>query len=408
MGTDLELARRMSGKVAVVGVGETDYASDYRGPDGATRRRGATGAHDSYGLAAIAFSRALAESGLDKSEIDGVIVSGSIRSEVTCELLGLQPTWGSTLSGGVDAIVPLAVMGIMAGQCKTVALIMGNNQRSTNLQYGGNTQPGGGAARLHRLGEDYYHTWGFSSPGAQHAMMWQHYMDVYGRREEELYVVPSNSRRHAQRNPNAVMNGRAMDFETWWNSAYIAKPLRMMDYCMINDGGTCIILRRADLCAELPHNDVVVSGFSWETVAHSSQLKDRVGDNYYAKTKAAADSCYAMGGVTAKDISHFQVYDGFSDILVWATEAFGFCGRGEALDFMGKNGETLDIDGALPCMTSGGLHSESYLHGWNHQVEAIRQLRGGLGERQVKDANVSVYVHPGGEGPHTVMYRRAD
>jgi len=399
MGNDFEALRKVSGQVAVVGVGDTDYGADYR-LGGATRRRGAPGDKDAYGLAAVALARALEDSGLKKEDIDGVVVGGSLQSEPACELLGLTPTWGSMLSGLADATVPLAVMALMAGQCNTVALIMGNDQRSTNLQYGGPQ------SRIGRLGEFYYHPWGFSSPGAQSALIWQRYMDVYNRREEELFVVPSNSRRHAMMNPNAVFQ-KELTFEDWYNSRYIAKPLRLYDYCMINDGGVCLILTKVDRAKDLKKHPVLVKGFSWETVKHSSQLKDRVGDLYYTKTKASADACYEMSGLTPKDVSHFQVYDAFSDMLVWTLEAHSFCGRGEALDFMGKNGEHIDIDGVLPCETSGGLHSESYLHGWNHQVEAVRQLRWETGARQVKDAQTSMYNHPGGEGPHTLMYQRA-
>ena len=161
------------------------------------------------------------------------------------------------------------------------------------------------------------------------------------------------------------------------------------------------------MASDTAKHPVLVTGFSWETVRHSSQLLDRVGDHSYTKTKAAADACYQMGSVGPKDISHFQVYDAFSDILVWSLEAFSFCKRGEALDFIGPNAENIGIDGDLPCMTSGGLHSEAYLHGWNHQVEAVRQLRHEAGTRQVKNAEISLYTHNGGEGPHTVMYRRA-
>ena len=200
---------------------------------------------------------------------------------------------------------------------------------------------------------------------------------------------------------------KELKFEDWYNSRYIAKPLRLYDYCMINDGGTCIILTKADRAKDLKKHPVLVKGFSWETVMHSSQLKDRVGDTYYTKTKASADACYEMAQMTPKDVTHFQVYDAFSDMLVWTLEGHSFCKRGEALDFMGKNGENIDIDGILPCETSGGLHSESYLHGWNHQVEAVRQLRWEAGERQVKDVQTSMYNHPGGEGPHTLMYQRA-
>lgn len=400
MAYDFDLMSKISRKVAVVGVGDTDYGADYRQANGAARRRGEAGKLDSYGLAALAFSRALADSGLKKSDIDGVVVSGPIQSEVACEYLGLTPNWGSTLNGLSDAIIPLAVMAIMSGHCTTVAVIKGDAQRSNRVEWGGPRQ------RVGRLGEQYYHPWGFSSPGAQHALMWQHYMDVYGKKEEDLFVIPSNSRKFAQMNPNAVMYGRPMTFESWWESPYIAKPLRLFDYCIINDGGTCLILRRADMCSDLPHNDVVVAGFSWETVMHSSGLRDRVGDQYYTKVKAAADACYAMAGIGPQEVSHFQVYDAFSDILVWSLEAMGFCGKGEALDFVGPEGQNIFLGGDLPCMTSGGHQSDCYLQGWAQQAEAVRQLRHSCGERQVQDAEVSLYVHPGGEGPHTVMYQR--
>ena len=400
MAYDTDLMRKVSGKVAVVGIGDTDYGKDYRQANGATRRRGEPGERDSYGLAALAFSRALADSGLKKSDIDGVVVSGPISSEVTCEYLGLTPNWGSTLSGLSDAIIPLAVMAIMSGHCTTVALIKGDDQRSRRTEWGGPR------SQIGRLGEVYFHPWGFSSPGAQHALMWQRYMDIYGKKEEDLFVVPSNARKWANMNPNAVMHGRELTFDSWWASEYIAKPLRLLDYTMINDGGTCMILRRADLSTDLPHNDVVVSGFSWETVSHSSQLGDRVGDHSYAKIKAAADACYAMGEVGPEDIDHFQVYDAFSDILIWSLEGMGFCGKGEAIDFMGPNGENIFLGGELPSMTSGGHQSDCYLQGWSQQTEAVRQLRHACGERQVQGAENSLYVHPGGEGPHTVMYRR--
>lgn len=155
MAYDFDLMRKISGKVAVVGVGETDYGADYRQSSGATRRRGTAGELDGYGLAAVAFSRALKDSGLKKSDIDGVVVSGPIASEPTCEYLGLTPNWGSTFNGLSDAIIPMAVMAIMSGHCTTVAVIKGDDQRSVNTQFGGP------ASRITRLGEQMYHPWGF-------------------------------------------------------------------------------------------------------------------------------------------------------------------------------------------------------------------------------------------------------
>ena len=398
MAYDLDKLRAVSGKVAVVGVGDTNYGEDYRN-NGATRRRGAPGAKDAYTYAAEAFAMALAESGLKKSDIDGVVTDGGLKTEVTCELFGLTPTWPT--SGGADGMIPQAVMAIMGGHCNTVALIKGTTQRADNTQWGGE-QAGRG-----RLGEYYFNPWGFNSQGAQSALMWQHYMDVYGRKEEELFRVPYNARRHAMRNPKAVFRTE-LTFENWWNSRYIAAPLRLFDYTMINDGGSCLILRRADMISGLKQHPVLVNGFSWETARHASGLMDRVGDNYYTVQTRAADAAYAMAQVGPKDVDQFQVYDAFSDMLVWALEGSGFAGRGEALDFIGERAENIDVDGDLPCQTSGGHQSESYLQGWTHLVEAVRQLRHdyGDGPRQVKDCNQTFYTHPGGEGPHTILFKR--
>ena len=400
MARDVERMRALAGKVAVVGVGDTNYGEDYRN-NGATRRRGGPGAKDAYTYAAEAFTMALKESGLKKGDIDGIIVNGEIQSEVTCELFGLTPTWGSTQSGGADGMIPVAVMAIMSGQCNNVALIKGTSQRANNVQFGGPLSGGG------RLGEYYSKPWGFNSPGAQHAMMWQHYMDVYGRKEEELFRVPLNARKHAMINPKAVFRSE-LTFENWWNSRYICAPLRLLDYTMINDGGSCFILRRADMVSGLPQHPVLVNGFSWATAPHASALMDRVGDNYYTIAKDAADTAYQMAQIGPKDVDQFQVYDAFSDILVWGLEACGHAKRGEALDFIGADAANIWNDGELPCMTSGGHQSESYLQGWSQLVEAVRQVRHDYGdtERQVKDCNQSFYIHPGGEGPHTILFKR--
>ena len=398
MAFDMERMRALAGKVAVVGVGDTNYGEDYRN-NGATRRRGAPGAKDAYTYAAEAFAMALAESGLKKSDIDGVVTDGGLKTEVTCELFGLTPTWPT--SGGADGMIPTAVMAIMGGHCNTVALIKGTTQRADNTQWGGERAGRG------RLGEYYFYPWGFNSQGAQHALMWQHYMDVYGKKEEDLFRVPLNARNHAMVNPKAVFRSE-LTFENWWNSRYIAAPLRLFDYTMINDGGSCIILRRADMLSGLKQHPVLVNGFSWETAPHASGLMDRVGDNYYTIEKRAADAAYAMAQIGPKDVDQFQVYDAFSDILLWSLEACGFAKRGEGLDFIGADAKNISNDGELPSMTSGGHQSEAYLQGWTQLVEAIRQVRHDYGdtERQVKDCNQSFYIHPGGEGPHTILFKR--
>ncbi|MFC1886646.1 thiolase family protein, partial [Thermodesulfobacteriota bacterium] len=124
--TDLNRVKQMRDKVCVVGVGETDYEKDWK------LNRAGKAHHDQYGLAALAFTRALQDSGFDKKDIDGVIIGGPMAPERTCEILGLDPRW--TNSGGAPKGVLDAVLAINAGLASTVAMIYGNNQRSGGTQ----------------------------------------------------------------------------------------------------------------------------------------------------------------------------------------------------------------------------------------------------------------------------------
>src|SRR6266851_611169 len=127
---DLARLRPLRDTVAVVGVGETDYADDYRtGPSGSAAEKGGR-TIDSYLLAARAFRRALDDAGLKKGEIDGLCTGGPVAHERLSETLGLNPSWG--ISGDAPRCIVEAVQAINAGLCTTVALIYGNAQRSLN------------------------------------------------------------------------------------------------------------------------------------------------------------------------------------------------------------------------------------------------------------------------------------
>ena len=382
---DLARLRALRDTVAVVGVGDTDYADDYRqGRAGSAVTRG-EGRVDSYVLAARAFRRALDDAGLRKDEIDGLCTGGPVAHERLSELLGMDPSWGIT--GDAPRCIVEAVQAINAGLCTTVALVYGNAQRSMNTQYGGPQAMGGDAI----LSYVYYAPWGMTSQGALYAMMFKRHQLVYGTTEEQLAAVPVAFRRHASLNPNAVMQ-TPITKDDYLASRYIVEPLRLLDYCLINDGGVALILRRSDLARDLRHPSVLISGFGWsEMSAKSTQLRPRLKDFYFPAHRAVAAQVYPMAGVGPRDIDVYATYDSFSVHLLFTLEGFGFCGEGESGAFV-QDGR-IELGGELPCNTSGGMLSESYMQSWNHQVELVRQLRGGLGPRQVEGAAVAQYAH---------------
>ena len=236
--------------VAVVGVGETDYASDYRGAGGKAVAKGEA-RYDSYTLASRALKRALDDAGLNKDDIDGLCVA-NLSSERACELWGMNPRW----SGGGDAAQCIieATMAINCGLCTTVALVYGNAQRSMDTAYGGSRVTGGGITSYF-----YYAPWGLTSQGALYALMFQRHKLLYGTTEEQLGAIAVAFRKHACMNPNAIMQ-KPLTIDDYLNARYVAEPLRLFDYCLINDGGVAIIVRRADMANDCRHSPIMVSG----------------------------------------------------------------------------------------------------------------------------------------------------
>ena len=381
---DLDRLRPLKDVAAIVGVGDTDYAADYRTARGEATAVG-SGGGDSYVFAARAFRRALDDAGLEKGEIDGLCVGGPLAHERLSEVLGLNPRWSS--GGDAPRSVIEAVQAINAGLCTTVACVYGNAQRSANVQYGGPQAMGGDGI----LSYVYYAPWGLTSQGALYAMMFKRHQLVYGTTEEQLAAIPVALRRHATLNPNAIMQ-RPLSTEDYLRARYIVEPLRLFDYCLVNDGGVAIIVQRADLARERKQEPVLISGFGWsELTVDATQLRPRIKDFYFPAHHNVVAQVYPMAGVTQNDIDVYATYDSFSVHLLFTLEGFGFCGEGESGDFV-QDGR-IEVGGALPCNTSGGMLSESYMQSWNQQVELVRQLRGGLGDRQVEGAEVAQYAH---------------
>src|SRR5206468_1955393 len=184
---------------------------------------------------------------------------------------------------------------------------------------------------------------------------------------------------------------KPLTIQDYLNAPYIAEPLRLNDYCLINDGGVAIIVRRADLARDLKQRPVMVSGFGWsEENVDATQLRPRLKTFYHGAHRDVAAQVYPMAGVTPKDVDVFATYDSFSVHLLASLEGFGFCREGEAGTFV--QGGRIEIGGELPCNTSGGMLSESYMQSWNHQPELrplpVRRLRVVPAQRQGEGALV--------------------
>jgi acetyl-CoA acetyltransferase len=368
---------------AIVGVGNTDWVEDYR------RVRAGEKPFDSYGYGALVLKRAVADAGLARDDIDGLIVGPTTAYERMGEVLGVNPRWGDQ----ADAVtaVAKAAQAIATGMAEVVALVYGNDQRSAAIQYGGPEAMGGDAF----LSYVYHSPWGLTSQGALYALMFRRYMALTGATERDLGLVSVAERGWADLNPRAIMKGRRITLDDYLASTYVAEPLRLYDYCLINDGGVALIVAEAAraraIAAKSGKAPVFIHGVGRADLnREATSLGPRLLEFYRPAQKLASESVYAMAGVGPEDVDALLVYDSFSCHIPFALEGFGYCVVGEAGKFMAENG--IGPGGRLPVNTGGGHLSETYMQGWNHQIEAVRQLRGGEGARQVPDCRHVHYV----------------
>ncbi|HET7714459.1 MAG TPA: thiolase family protein [Bauldia sp.] len=353
-------------RVAVVGVGTTAYGSF---PD-----------TDEYGLAAEAFGNAVADCGLDKSRIDGLLTCRIPSYSRMGEVLGLDPRWTVTLPGHgrmsgigiIEATIALAI-----GQACYVALLYANIGRSRRVFYGGDEMPG------------YWDPWGFTSPGGAHAMMFRRHMELYGTTTRQLAEVSVAFREHARLNPGAVMKA-PVTIDDHEASRPIVAPLRLLDYCLINDGAVCLILTTRERAADLGKPPVYVSGFGGREAYRTASIENFDFGFWFDQVSASGREAFAMAGVDRDDVDALMCYDNFSPTVLFSLEGLGFCPRGDGGRFV--EGGTLKLGGRLPTNTDGGHLSNSYMQGWALNVEAVRQLRGECGDRQVPDCEVVTYV----------------
>lgn len=361
---------------AVVGVGNSDWTGDW-----ARVRKGEQPA-DSYGYGMTAFNRALADAGIDRDEIDGLIVGPTTAYERQAEILGIDPRWGDQ-ADAVQSVIK-ACSAIQSGLASVVALVYGNDQRSSGIQYGGPAAMGGDAF----LSYIYHAPWGLTSQGALYALTFQAYKAARGMTDAELGEVAVAQRHWASLNPNAVMR-RRISIDDYMAAQYISEPLRLFDYCMINDGGVALIIAEAGRAKKIRPDPVYIEAVGRSDLNRgASTLESRITEFYLPAQQEAAGQLFNMAGIGPKDVDIFQVYDSFSVHVPLALEGYGYCPVGGAGQFLRERG--MGPGGALPINTGGGHLSESYMQGWNHQIESVRQLRGECGDRQVADCR---YVH---------------
>jgi acetyl-CoA acetyltransferase len=219
--------------------------------------------------------------------------------------------------------------------------------------------------------------------------MFQRHMHLYGTTTRQLAEVSVAFRHHACLNPDAVMK-QPITIDDHEAARPIVEPLRLLDYCLINDGAVCLILTTKERARDLKKKPVMLSGFGAREAYTNASLSNFDIDFWHGQVQDAGGQAYGMAGVGPADVDALMCYDNFSPTVLFSLEGLGFCGRGESGPYV--EGGTLKVGGKLPTNTDGGHLSNSYMQGWALNVEAVRQVRGECGGRQVPNAQVVQFI----------------
>ena len=358
------------GSVAVVGVGHTRY--------------GKLPEYDAYELGLWALKEALTDSGLRFEDVDGLIVNRIPDYQRFCEIAGLNPSYVSITPGQgrfSGICIETAAALIREGLATIVALVYGNNGRSGGDRYGGadDTYGSGGGRQ--------WFAYGMTSPGAFHALMARRHMQLYGTSADQLGMVAKTFRDHAALNPAAVMRS-PFALADYHASRFICEPLHLLDYCLINDGGVALILTSGERARDLAQPPAYLRGCGMATALAGSSFPP---DDFWREPMGkAATASFGQAAIDRTDISTLMIYDNFTPTVLFSLEGFGYCGVGESGPFVAEG--HLALGARYPTNTSGGHLSESYMQGWALNLEAVRQVRGACGERQVKDCAFAHYM----------------
>lgn len=370
-----DTSRFPRGQAAVVGIGCTEYSKD-----------SGVGV---FSLATRAVKAAVKDAGLELSDVDGLCTYGvndSITPNILSQALGIESLSfyvDQNYGGSVSlSMIGQAALALSAGVADCVVCYRALNGRS------GMRVNGSGVAGIARMPWDmqFKVSAGCLAPSQEIALAARAHMLKYGTTSEDFGRIAVLSRTNALDNERAMMH-KPMTMDDYLASRWIVDPFRMFDCCLETDGAVAVVLVRADRAKDLPHRPALVQGAAWGggiTVVNNGH--DDLTDS---PAKPIARRLYASAGLGPEDIDFAELYDCFTYNVLSQLEGYGFAEPGTVGARLAE-GDFDRATGMLPLNTHGGLLSEGYLHGMNHVYEAVEQIRGDAGHRQVERHDVAL------------------
>ncbi len=386
----------MTARACIVGIGETRYC------------RGEGSGLSQLALQLQAAALAIAEAGVKPRQIDGIMPFPNLGSaeEFAANLGCHNLRFAATIHmGGAAPVASLqaAAAAVASGAASNVLIVAGWNGYSgrrvaQTVQEQTASIPGGAIAR------DFYLPHGLTAPPQWYALMARRHMHEFGTKPEQLGAIAVAMRKHAQLNEKAVMRGKPLSIADYLASPMIAAPYRLFDCCLETDGAAAVVVTSGERAHDLAGRPVEILGVASGQPYPADEITNRK-DIFVTGLTIAAPEAFAKAGVTPADIDFAEIYDCFTFEVLQQLEETGFCARGEGGPFV--EGGRIELGGELPVNTHGGLLSEAHVLGVNHIAEAVRQLRGEGGRRQVAGAKLGVVTGWGdfGDGSIAILGR---
>ena len=337
-------------------------------------------------LAAEASLAAITDAGMTPADIDGMVTFTLDSNDelLLMRCLGIPELryWSRTPHGGAGAhtTVQHASLAVRGGAAKAVLVYRAFNERS-GRRFGQPNQ------RVTPPGWNSYLPFGLDTPAKTYSLEFQRYMHRYGVTNEDFGRYTVIARQHASTNPRAWFYGRPITIDEHQDSRWLVEPiLRKLDCCQESDGGVAMVVTSADRTVDLPSPAAHIAAIADGHLINGSVMFNYYHDDLSTFPEAAflASQLYSAAGLTPADIDAAMLYENFSPIVFLQLEALGFCGPGEARDFIAAG--HIGLEGSLPVNTHGGLLGEAYIHGLNNIIEGVRQIRG-TAVNQLAEAN---------------------
>jgi len=344
-------------------------------------------------LQAQAVTRALEDAGLSIRDVDGIATNAISRFSATqlADYFGIVPTFTeSTFAGGssFQMYIARAYHAIATGQCNVVVISYASNQRSAK------SRSLSGVIEHHTPEAAFESVYGPLFPLTYYAMAAQRYIHDVENARNALDEVAISAREWALLNPKAYRFGtQSLSSQEMQSSDLISSPLTAADCCLVTDGGGAIVITSYERARDLKKRPISILGFG-EATTNSSMTTHR--NLRVMGSKISGDAAFEMAGISRKDVDVVELYDSFTITTLLSLEGLGFTDIGGAADFVLD--KKTRPGGPFPLNTNGG--GLSYCHpgqfGVLLLVEAVRQLRGECGQRQVADAKTALAHGTGG------------